>query len=411
MRIAYLHYLYDEPSGLLHVHQFAEAARQLGHDVRVHAMNLAPHDGIGMGTPDASRRWLKQHLSRYLHEPKELLWNPRYIARELAIVREERPDVLLVREHHLTFAEIVVRRLTQLPLVLEVNAPADESSAYFDEYAHLPAVGRLTERLKLRGADRIVVVSEALRRFLAEGHDLPLDRIVANPNGADCERFHPDIDGSVLRRQYGFGEDVVVGLVASLQPWHGPDLIKHLLAALAPETARFLMVGRGPGWSPLRQWVENHGWASRVVFAGGLRHEDVPAHVAAMDIALVPEAGFYQSPLKVFEYMAAGRAIVAPAYEPLREVLTDGIDGLLFAPRNSAAAISAIRKLAGDATLRRRLGANARQRVTSHLTWKHNAERVIDACTAAIAASARKSKRVAVPDDSLATGARPREEA
>ncbi|MBI3784917.1 MAG: glycosyltransferase family 4 protein [Deltaproteobacteria bacterium] len=410
MRITYFHYLYDEPSGLLHVNQFADAARVLGHEVHVHALNLAPHDGSGIGTPQATRLWLKQRLSRYLHEPKEILWNPRYVARELAIVRAERPDVVLVREHHLTCAEVLVRRWTGVPLVLEVNAPADESATYFDEFAHLPGAGWFTERLKLRNADRIVVVSDALRRFLAKTHGVALDRIVANHNGADCERFRPAVDGGEVRQRYELGDDVVVGLVASLQPWHGPDFIKHLLAALAPETARFLMVGRGPGWLPLRQWVETHGWASRVVFAGGLDHADVPKHVAAMDIALVPEAGFYQSPLKVFEYMAAGRAIVAPAYDPLREVVRDGVDGLLFAPRDAPSATAAIRKLAGDVALRQRLGINARQRVTSAFTWQHNAQRVIDACSAAIAKQGAAGSWFTHGRQSVAATERPRED-
>jgi glycosyltransferase involved in cell wall biosynthesis len=385
MRISYLHYLYDEPSGMLHVEQFAAAARRLGHDVRVHAMNLAPHNGNGVPLAHAAREWLKPVLSRYLHEPKELMWNPRYVARELACVRADQPDVLLVREHHLTFAEVVVRAITGVPLVLEINAPADESAAYFDEYAHVPGAGALTERLKLRYADRIVVVSEALRQFLAHSRGVAADKIVANPNGADCDRFRPDVDGTAVRRHYGFADDIVVGLVASLQPWHGPDLIKGVLAALARPGLRFLLVGSGRGWADLRQWVETHAWASNIAFAGGVAHDQVPAHVAAMDIALVPEAGFYQSPLKVFEYMAAARAIVAPAYEPLKEVIRHESDGLLFTPRDLRSCVASIERLAGDAALRQRLAASARQRVTAELTWEHNAQRVVDACAAALA--------------------------
>jgi len=384
MRISYIHYLYGDDTALQHVQSFVAAARNLGHDVTVHAMNLAPTGTARTGRLRV-RQWLKNKVSRSLHEPKELLWNLRYVRRELRIVRAEKPDVLVVRDHHLTCAEAIVRTIARVPLVLEVNAPgADQSRRYLDQYRHVPLAGGLTERWRMRAADTIVVVSEALRQHLIEAYAIAAERIVTNPNGADCERFHPDVDATPIRRRHGFGSDVVIGFVGSLHPWRGPELLRAVIDATCRSGVRFLLVGDGPGWDGLRDWLAGRPYRNRVVVTGSIRHADVPAYLAAMDIAFIPDSAFYMSPLKLFEYMASARAVVAPQCGALEEIIQSGIHGVLFAPQSAAAAVEAIESLVANATLRHELGRNARELAIARFTWAHNAGRVIEACRTVI---------------------------
>jgi len=100
----------------------------------------------------------------------------------------------------------------------------------------------------------------------------------------------------------------------------------------------------------------------------------VAAHVALFDVALQPAVVVYASPLKLFEYLAMGRAIVAPATPNIREILVDGDNALLFPPGDDAAFRAAVRRLCGDPDLRARLGARARETIDARgLTWAHNA--------------------------------------
>jgi glycosyltransferase involved in cell wall biosynthesis len=116
-----------------------------------------------------------------------------------------------------------------------------------------------------------------------------------------------------------------------------------------------------------------------VRFTGLRPREQVPELIAGFDIALQPRAVEYASPLKVFEYMAAGRAIVAPDQANIREVLTQGQTALLFDPAQPGAMWQAVARLAGDAALRERLGkAAAAEIVRRDYTWLSNARRVID---------------------------------
>jgi glycosyltransferase involved in cell wall biosynthesis len=124
-----------------------------------------------------------------------------------------------------------------------------------------------------------------------------------------------------------------------------------------------------------------------VRFTGIVDRAGVPAWVAAFDIALQPAATPYASPLKLFEYLALGRAIVAPNQPNLAEILLDGDNGMLFEPGNRDSLFAALERMVADATLRRRLGEAARRTISQRgLTWSRNAERVVALAERLIAA-------------------------
>jgi glycosyltransferase involved in cell wall biosynthesis len=114
-----------------------------------------------------------------------------------------------------------------------------------------------------------------------------------------------------------------------------------------------------------------------VIFTGALPHAMLPAALAAADIGVAPfdpmrhaalRLGFYWSPLKIFEYMAVGLPVVAPALPRLRRLVEHKREGLLYAPRNPRELDRAIAQL-GDEALRRRMGAAARLRVVRDFSW------------------------------------------
>ena len=382
MRIAYLHYLDAGDTALNHARQFVDAARALGHDVAVHAMNLAP-PAAARARPRGwlrVRQALQRRLARWLHEPKELAWNMRYVGRETALLAAARPDVLLVRDHALTASCVPVARRLGLPLVLEINAPAAELRLYGDGYWHVPLAADRLERWKLRRAQMVTVVSSALRDHLAERHGVPPDRFVVVPNGADVDRFAP---GRASDPAAPAVDGPTVGFVGSFDRWHGTGLLARMMlevGRLRP-SVRFMLVGDGPGLAPLLEAVAPLD--GRVLVTGRVGHDRVPGLVAALDIGVAPDSGFYMSPLKVMEWMAAGKAVVAPAHGPLREVIDDGVEGLLFPPGSLVDLVAAVLRLVDDVGLRRSLGSAAAARARGSLTWRDNATAVLAACARA----------------------------
>ncbi len=117
-----------------------------------------------------------------------------------------------------------------------------------------------------------------------------------------------------------------------------------------------------------------------MTFAGGVAHQDVPQYLAAMDVAVAPYPAledFYYSPIKLYEYMAAGRAVVASRVGQVAETIEDGVNGLLFDPGDRTGLINCLRRLQKDMALRNELGRRASATCSDH-TWDRNAARVLD---------------------------------
>jgi len=381
MKLAYISYVFGEDGGAVHTREIISALSDLGHDVHTLWLNRAP----GSETPSSSaaeiRARLKRHLSRWAHEPREVLLNAPFFLQEARFLRRVRPDVAIIRQTFAKISGVMAARLLGIPVLLEVNAPgALEAQRYFHEHWHLPYLPQALDHWAIVRAGAIVTVSEALREHICRVHGVPLERMSVNPNGVDPARFDPvcvppaEIPG--LRK-----DDAVVGFCGTFQTFHGVERLVTLAEALADIPGlRFLFVGDGPERPRLARLLERGPAYDRVTFAGRVPHHAVPSYLARMDIGVMPMSNFYGSPIKVIEYMAMGIPVVGPRLGPLQEVVEEGRHGLLFPPDSVEDLVSSVRRLALDRDLRARLGAAGRSHVLGSLTWRHNAQRVEVAC-------------------------------
>jgi glycosyltransferase involved in cell wall biosynthesis len=178
----------------------------------------------------------------------------------------------------------------------------------------------------------------------------------------------------------------VIGATGTFKPWHGIDILLEAFGHICGQgvPGHLLLVGDGPGRNGVARAVRQAGLESSVTFTGSVAHEDMPAYLAAMDVAVaasprvsVDEAGQYFSPLKLFEYMATGRAIVASRSGQAARVLGDGVSALLFEPGDAIGLASCFRRLYDDPALGQRL-SQAAVAASGTFTWKNNAVRVLD---------------------------------
>jgi len=188
---------------------------------------------------------------------------------------------------------------------------------------------------------------------------------------------------------------MVLGFTGFVRDWNGLDNVLDQLARPEGRDWFLLIVGDGPARLGLEQRAREIGVASRVRFTGVVKRGDVAGYVSAFDVALQPAANAYASPLKLFEYMALGRAIVAPDQPNIREVLTHETDALLFKPDDPAAFAHAVRRAAEDAELRARIASTAPLTVRQRqLTWRSNAQRVVGIAERLVASSLPQGKWV-----------------
>jgi glycosyltransferase involved in cell wall biosynthesis len=286
------------------------------------------------------------------------------------------------------FAGALLSRLMGIPLVLEYNASEEFVAKHWEPARFHPWL-RLCERVSVKAASLIVVVSNPLKQELVEA-GVSEERILVNPNAVDPGLFHPHCGGTKLRRDLGFDSaDIVVCFVGTFSYWHGVPVLEQAIRRLLDKTQpeceplKFLLVGDGLLAPQLRNALEPYVRQRLVTFTGTIPHESVRVHLDAADIFVsphIPMPGgipFFGSPTKLFEYMAMGKAIAASALDQIADVLEHGRTALLVKPGDPRELADAVQRLAADEQLRIELGRNARETALARHTWRQNARRVL----------------------------------
>lgn len=352
----------------VHIEALVAALRAAGHEVCV--VGPPAYDTVALGGESPALARIRRLLPAALHELAEMAYGLVSTVRLARAARIFRPDIVYERANLFHVAGSWTAWRHGVPLLLEVNSPLAEERSRFSGL-RLKRLAHAAERFVWRRADVVLPVTEVLAGHVTAA-GVPRTRIAVVPNGIDLE----DFAGLAARPA---GEAVQLGFVGFVRHWHGLDRVLRGLAAWngAPRLD-LTVVGDGPARVDLESLAAELGLADRVRFTGLATREEIPNLVAGFDIALQPASVPYASPLKLFEYMAAGQAIIAPDQPNIREVLEQGRTALLFDPASPDAMWQGIETLARDASLRARLGAAARKEVLRRdFTWAGNARRVV----------------------------------
>jgi glycosyltransferase involved in cell wall biosynthesis len=376
MRILYHHRTLGDGAEGIHVAEIVKALRRLGHEVRVVSL-------IGEETNIVSHRqqtWsaIAKLIPGFTYELAEIAYNIKGYQQVSRVVREFCPDAIYDRHASYNYSCIAVARRANIPVLLEVNAPYSyEKSAYERLYFR-----QLLTYLEIKtccAASRVLVVSSPLKDYLrAQG--VPGEKIEVMPNGVDPEVFSPATSDEYVRRRYDLRDRCVIGFVGILRPWHGLELLFDAFAHIDHEAynLHLLIVGDGPSEQALRSLSQKLHIADRITFTGRVEHNTIRSYIAAFNIAVSPRATFYASPMKILEYMAMAKATIAPDMPNIRDIIANGVDGVLFELESKEALCQTLKKIISDHKLRHTLGINARKKIERSLTWKHNAQRIVD---------------------------------
>lgn len=283
----------------------------------------------------------------------------------------------------------------KLPYVLFLDADEILEHDFMGE----PITGLLRWRAKelvrynLNVANCIICVSEPAKANLMSNWNVPAEKIVVFPNGVDVQRFRPCPEArNGVRASLGV-EDThpLIVFVGNFYHWHDvPTLLDAFAQVLreCPE-ARLVLVGDGPQRQAMMQHATELGLGQVAKFTGLVPHAEVPRLVAAADVAAAPypamQHDLWLSPMKLFEYMASGMAVVTTAVGQITEVVQDGHNGLLTAPGDAPAMAVALKRLINDAALRSRLGQQAREDAVRKYSWENYLSRLERVYAAVIA--------------------------
>jgi len=375
MKILYHHRTRSKDGQYVHIEEMVNALRELGHEVIVVAPPSMEKEDFGSDAGLVA--WLKRHLPKWVYEIMELAYSLVAYRRLAQAVKRHKPDALYERYNLFLPAGVWIKKRFGLPMLLEVNAPLFEERERYDGLS-LKRLARWSQSYAWKGADYVLPVTGVLGDIVAS-YGVPRERIVVIPNGINAKRFGAAPDVQTAKRALGLEDHLVLGFTGFVREWHGLDKVIDLIAGDAPDSARHLLVvGDGPVRAQLEQQAERLGIRHRVTFTGVIGRDDVANYVSAFDIALQPAVVAYASPLKLFEYLALGKAIIGPAQTNLVEILTHQYNALLFDSDRPEEMSDVINLLSENTYLRNAIGENARKTIIERqLTWHENALKVV----------------------------------
>lgn len=382
MRIAYVCAdrgipVYGSKGAAYHVQEVVRAARQLGHHVELFALRVGgprPDDLADVPVhkiPFASS-------GNVVDDECELFRANIHIDQ---LLRKLGPfDVVYERHALWSYAAMEYAQESDAVAILEVNAPLIDEQRAFRQLHDERSVARAAKRA-FQATTLVAVVSADIVDY-AYAHSANPGCVHVVPNGVRTERF-----ASRSLRTVPTARPFTIGFVGSLRPWHA---VGDLVAAFANLFSRerelniaLRIIGDGPQRELLDEQVARlpNFIQESIHFAGTVDYESIPKELAAIDVAVAPysrDHGGYCSPLKLFEYMAAGLPVVAAGTAPVQQIIRDGENGSLYAPGDVSGLTNMLRRFHKNPRLSGRLGQNARNDVEQHHTWRQRVSQILE---------------------------------
>ena len=312
-------------------------------------------------------------------------WN-RQLANQAIKIGRSNPVAFIYQRHaSLIFAGGIVADKLGVPGFLEVNSPL---GLFKRNLLSKILFIKFFEKIAFTLADKIFAVSDLGKELLAMNYkEAPKDKIVVNPNGVNPQDFSPSANKDGIREKYGIGKNqFLVGFSGVFSYWHGIEVLLEGFFRFAKKHSdcHLGMIGGGGALQEYEKLIAKAGMEKRVTFFGIVPFEKVPSLLGSCDLLVSPQVRLigksnHQSPIKLFEYMAMEKPIVASRIGQIAQVIRNKENGILVEPGNPEELAEAFSVIYNDRQLATRLGKNAREDVLKNYNWESNVERILGA--------------------------------
>lgn len=339
-----------------------------------------------MNLPDETEFHLIEYskLLRNLPEILTFPYNESSLKAVLKIVEKNRPDFFYLHHHDFHYGGAKIKEKTGLPFILHFDSieywvKKNWGKLYFGNLL------KWCEQIEIAQADAIVTISDVLKKQACEFYNIPPDKVYPVPNGVDTSKFHPDIDGTEIRKKYGLEGKYVVGYSGTFNAYHGVDLIAAAAKKIMSKIPNSVIFFIGDG--ALREKVEDiltqDGIREKVVITGLIPFYEVPKHIAACDLMVSPiihnhKDEFFGTPIKHYEYKAMGKPIIASNIGTLRDIFEHRFNSYVIEPNSVDAIVDAVIELYDNPNLSNSIAKVARIEAEEKHSWEVNAKKIID---------------------------------
>lgn len=359
--------------GRAHIWNTIEAFRKLDCDV-LSDRRIIRNDKIG----NAYRRTKKYIPSiRVLRDLYKIYDGYRLLKHNESILIKECPNFIYERNSFFRFPLVNKKKRLGIPTILEINAPVEELMSNSEE-SLLYCWAKIIERQKMGMVDTIITVSSSLREYIVKEYNVRPNNVYVLPNGVDPDIFYPNNDmRTKIRNRYRLEDKLVVGFVGKGVSWHRIDFLIKAAPKIIHKIANVRFVIVGGDKDKITNLIE-HRWLKKYfVIFGSIPYKEIPWFMNAMDICVMPGSNWYGSPVKLFEYGAIGKPVLFPNVGPVRDVIKNKTNGLLFETGNIDDFTNALLRLLDSMKLRCCLGDNFRKHILDNHTWAKNAEKIL----------------------------------
>lgn len=302
-----------------------------------------------------------------------------------------RPRFIYCRPVISMISPALLSKILRIPHIMHLAGDQVEALRTSKRSLLLRVPYELLERINFKLSTRVIVTTHNNMINHQTRHKVPLEKIVVIPNGANVDLFKP-MNIEEARKQLGIEKECFcVGFAGNLTIYEG---VSYLIAA-APIIVKelsntvFFIVGDGLNKDELLMQASRSGVFESFIFAGGVDYEHVPAYIAAMDVCVAPlirakceKAGI--SPLKLGEYMACERPVVASDIDGVGPVLREANAGIAVPLEDPQKLAKAILKLLMNKPLREEMGKNGRKYILENMSWEIATKRLLEAYDNAI---------------------------
>ena len=369
----------------IHVLKILEGLKKKGHKVFLLTINNSP------SLPEVDNYLTVPHkyLRFYFHRIFPFTGMINSINIFLNILRLNKLhqfDIIHERFGLYSYGGILASKILHIPHIAEVNGPNIEEKRLFTK--DLAPVQKFTARMIrkfcLRKTDHIVSVSNNLKAFLLDNYVVNQgNKITVLPNAADVVAFDKQFDVRGIKLSLGLEDKFVIAYTGTLQVWYAiEDLVSAFPLVIEKVPNAFLLIaGEGQAREKLEKLSKELKITDKVRFTGYINHSKIPEILSIADVVVAPfkELGmtFFGSAIKIFEYLSAGKPVVASKIGQIEEVLQDQHTALLVTPGRAEELGNAIIRLARDEQLRSYLAKNAK--IEAHkYSWDKYVDHLVD---------------------------------
>ncbi|CAN2045905.1 putative Glycosyltransferase subfamily 4-like N-terminal domain-containing protein [Candidatus Magnetomoraceae bacterium gMMP-13] len=371
----------------VHISGVINGLKKKGHDVVEVALITGDHNDIykipeqSKKTKAGTGKYFKifaEYFPNFLFRVAELCYNFVGLYKLISTIFKNRDvDFIYDRYAYFSFVPVLIGKIFKIPVILEVNIVTDLKDTRKLELAWLC---RVIEQWVVKNCKKVFVISDLLKKTIVKNKGLDKEKIIVQPNGCDLDLPSVDISHIInTKLMEQLDRKTIICFLGRLLLWYNLDKLIEIIAELQnnyPDIV-LMIIGDGAEKERLLRCVDEFNQNKNIIFTGRVSHQEAMSLIAHCDLCVIPATNEWTSPVKLFEYMGMGKAVVAPDIKSISSVMSDGVHGRLFKQDDFVEFKKCLATLIKDTKLRETMGQNGRKHIKNNYTWDHVAERII----------------------------------